>query len=142
VTFEFKDDLGANQDVADRFVRAFNPPRDKGATNGRGRRKLPVSNVPDEVIIGKIRDSKQAAKFEVLFDAGDVSAYPGSSEADFALLCVLRFWTQDHAQLVRLMKCSALYRPRWDERHSGHQTRLEYTVERAPSHRRQRQAVC
>jgi AAA domain len=136
VTFEFKVGLGANQDVADRFVRAFNPPPDNGATNGHGRRKSTTSGAPlvaDEVIIERIRGSRSAEKFEMLFDAGDESAYDGPSEADFALLCVMRFWTQDRTQLVRLMKRSALYRPRWDERYSGRQTRLEYSVERALS---------
>jgi primase-polymerase (primpol)-like protein len=111
--------------------REVKGPRADPSTNGHGTHQgAHKSLVPDDVIIEKIRTSRSAEKFEALFDRGDITGYEGESEADWGLLYVLRYWTQDPDQLRRLMARSALDRPRHHERHSGGQTRIEYTISR------------
>ena len=105
-------------------------PRVDARANGHGRSKGGAALVEDDVILEKVRTSKSSAKLEALFDRGDITGYEGESEADWALLYVLRYWTQDPDQLARLMARSALDRPRHHERHSGAQTRIEYTIAR------------
>lgn len=66
---------------------------------------------------------------------GDISAQGGDrSAADLALIGALRFWTQDRAQPDRLFRGSRLFRPKWDERHSGDgRTYGEMTLDEALS---------
>jgi primase-polymerase (primpol)-like protein len=72
----------------------------------------------DATLIERIRQSRQGPKFISLFDHGDTSAYGGNaSDADAALCSILRFWTQaDPGRIDRMVRQSALYRPKWDER--------------------------
>jgi hypothetical protein len=73
----------------------------------------------DEAIIEKCRGAKNAAKFEDLFDRGDVYAHHGGDDsvADLALVSMFAFWTQDEAQLEGLVSSSALgSRKKWRHR--------------------------
>src|SRR4029453_1136458 len=63
-----------------------------------------------------------------LYDQG--AGESDRSENDFALIGLLRFYTQDIAQIERLMKGSALVRPKWDTKRSG-RTYLVYSIEHA-----------
>jgi NrS-1 polymerase HBD domain len=122
------------EDLLMELHRQVKPPRGRAAeANGQGAARHRSGTLPaaDDEIIAKIRASAQAPKFEILFDVGDTSAYAGESEADFALLGILRFWTQDRDQVERLMRRSALYRRRWDEDHGSGETRLQYNIGRA-----------
>jgi RecA-family ATPase len=89
----------------------------------------------DEEIIALCRKAKNADKFVALFDHGDTSLYAGDeSRADEALACMLAFYTQDEAQLERLMTASALgqrekWRRREDYRRMTIQKALDYTRE-------------
>jgi AAA domain len=86
------------------------------ASNGHARSSEGPS---DDQIIDKCRAAKNAPKFEALFDRGDVHAYHrgDDSAADFALLGMLTFWTQDEAQLERIFSSSALgQRAKWRSR--------------------------
>jgi len=72
---------------------------------------------PDPVseadIFDRIRSSSQADKFERLW-RGDFSDYGSQSEADAALLSILRFWTGgDKARSLALFEQSGLVRPKW-----------------------------
>src|SRR5829696_9432087 len=90
-------------------------------TNGHSTPR-PASGSPapsDEDVIEKCRAAKNAAKFSDLFDHGDVHAHHGgdASVADLALLGILAYWTQDEAQLERLVSSSALgWREKWRHR--------------------------
>lgn len=96
-------------------------------------RRVQNRNVSDETLVARIMRSRQAEKFECLLD-GLWSEYSSQSEADLALCGVLSFWTQDSAQIDRIFRSSALYRPKWDESHS--QSGLTYgemTIQKALS---------
>jgi hypothetical protein len=112
-----------DQDLIDDLVAWMQAPDAETAkTNGRakpGRSPGPGQVPTDEEVISKIRASKNAAKFEDLFDRGDVRAHHGGddSAADLALLGILRYWTPDEAQLERIFSSSALgRREKWRRR--------------------------
>jgi primase-polymerase (primpol)-like protein len=71
-----------------------------------------VLGVDDGALLDRIRRSKQGAKFAALYDHGDTSAHHGDdSGADFALCCILAFWTnKDTARIERLFSGSRLAR--------------------------------
>jgi AAA domain len=122
-----------DQDLIDDLARWMNAPDPKTAqTNGSA---TPITRsgsvVSDEAIIEKCRTAENAAKFEALFDRGDTSAHgDNNSDADYALLGHLKFYTQDPDQLDRLMRLSALTRPKWDEGRGG-RTWLRYSIDNA-----------
>jgi len=77
------------------------------------------SEPPDEMVIEKCRNAKNAAKFADLFDRGDVHTHHGGddSAADLGLLGILKLYTQDEAQLERLSSASVLgQREKWRNR--------------------------
>jgi primase-polymerase (primpol)-like protein len=68
--------------------------------------KKPI-DLPDDEIIATARRAKNSAKFERLFDHGDISDYAhDDSRADLALLGMLAFYSQDPEQLDRLFRQS------------------------------------
>jgi putative DNA primase/helicase len=72
----------------------------------------------DEVLLSKARAAKNGDRFRALFDEGDLSGYHSQSEADLALCDRLTFWTNgDTVRIDQLFRRSALFRPKWDERH-------------------------
>jgi hypothetical protein len=99
-----------------------------------GHSKLTViggQGIPDDDVIQKAKGAENAARFEALFDHGDLSGNGGdASAADFALLGILKFYTQDPDQLERLMWRSALARPKWNERRAG-KSWLRYSIDNA-----------
>ena len=81
-------------------------------------RSVPTASylAPDEVM-AKIRESKQAPKFNALMNA-DTTGYGSQSEADIALCGIIAFWTQAPAVIDAIFRQSKLYnRPKWDEKH-------------------------
>lgn len=127
---EVPTEIPNRQDVLDRFCAKYLPDptvNEANGTNGHG----PV--LEDEEIIRRCRKAKNAPKFASLYDDGDASAHGGdASKADFALIGVLGHYTTDTEQLERLMRRSALARPKWDERRGG-QSLLRYSITRALS---------
>src|SRR5215208_4921850 len=100
-------------------------------TNGHSRPIGAQRSVRDETIIEKCRAAENAAKFSDLFDHGDSSSKGGDdSAADYALLGILKFFTQDPDQLERLMRRSRLARPKWDEGRAGRPW-LRYSIDNA-----------
>ena len=112
---------GKGQDLIDEiaaWMSKAEPDTEAVQTNGHARSR-PTSMPPDEMVIEKCRAAKNAAKFEALFDRGDVHAYHGGDDsgADLSLLDILAFWTQDEEQLERLFSSSALgRRAKWRNR--------------------------
>jgi hypothetical protein len=61
----------------------------------------------DADLIAKIKESKQAAKFDALM-AGSITGYASQSEADEGLCTMLAWWTKDAAQIKRVWSQSKL----------------------------------
>ncbi|MFD2830342.1 phage/plasmid primase, P4 family [Corticicoccus populi] len=74
-------------------------------------------SLSDDEIITLFRKAKNSDKFSQLFDEGDTSNYNGNeSGADQALANIIAFYTQDPAQIERIMRMSALVRDKWDRK--------------------------
>lgn len=83
----------------------------------------------DNELISKIRNSKQGRKFDALF-SGNTSGYQSHSNADYALVRILAFWTQDKSQIDSIMRLSGLFREKWNRR-IGNSTYGEITIQNA-----------
>jgi hypothetical protein len=110
-----------DQDLIDELAARMRAPDAEAAqTNGHATSKPASGSAPsDETIIEKCRAAGNAAKFSDLYDHGDVHAHHGGddSAADLGLLGILTWWTQDEAQLERLVSSSALgRREKWRRR--------------------------
>ncbi len=121
------------QDEINDFVREFFT-KTEPSDNGTDRREHVPSTLSDDEVIELCRKAKNAPKFASLFDGGDRDAHDGAdrspSGADYALIGMLKFYTQDPDQIEKLMRRSALWRSRWDEKHTGG-TWLRYSINRA-----------
>lgn len=108
----------------------------KGKTSDKSAARSQQSRtpyMPVDQVITKIRQSKQARKFDALMQ-GDTTGYSSPSEADFALCSVIAFWTQDITVIDAIIRQSKLMRPKWDEVHyADGATYGERTVENAIS---------
>jgi hypothetical protein len=118
------------QTVLDELVRRFGKP-DYPEDNGRAPRK--ELTLADEEVIALCRGSKNAPKFEALYDHGDVDAYHNGddSRADASLLGIMAFYTQDPEQLERLFSSSALgQREKWQRRYDYRRLTIEHVLGR------------
>jgi hypothetical protein len=85
----------------------------------------------DDQVIDRCRKAKNAPKFASLFDDGNLSAYDNdASDADYALIGILKIHTQDPEQIDRIMRRSALVRSKWDSSRGG-KTWLRYSIDNA-----------
>lgn len=101
--------------------------RKRTTTEPRPRTTTPT--LDDERIIEKAWAARNGEKFRRLFDDGDVGAYGGDgSSADMALADLIVFYTQDAAQVERILRASALVRPKWDRRGDDY---LKRTIDKA-----------
>ncbi len=82
-----------------------------------------ITLIPEDTdLLSKARNAKNGIKFKMLYDEGDIADHPSPSEARFALLGMLCFYTgpTDKERLDRLFRQSALYDSKWDnKRNSG-----------------------
>jgi putative DNA primase/helicase len=93
----------------------------------RAARLVSTLNRSDAEVLQMALAAPNSPKFQALW-SGELRAYTDSltgqidqSRADFALVCLLVYWTNGDAEQVdRLFRQSALYRPKWDEQPSGH----------------------
>ncbi len=75
---------------------------------------VPGSYLSDESVIAKAGSSKQAEKFNALWN-GAADSFSSHSEADLALCSILAFWCGgDTEQMDRLFRKSKLYREKWE----------------------------
>jgi hypothetical protein len=121
-----------NQDLIDDLAAWMQTPDPKTVqTNGHSSPRSSPRSALDDVIVEKCRSAKNAPKFEALFDLGDLHTYGGdASGADYGLLGILTYYTQDADQLERLMRRSRLARTKWDEGRAG-RSWLRYSIENA-----------
>lgn len=88
------------------------------------------TTVSDDDLLRKIAGSRQGAKFEALFDGSWQTYYGSQSEADAALVGILRWWTKgDETRIDRLFRRSRLMRPKWLEKR-GQWTYGERTIKK------------
>lgn len=79
----------------------------------------PGSFLSDESVYAKVSKSKQADKFNALWN-GEIPDGKSPSEADMALAEILAFWCGgDTDQMDRLFRRSGLMRDKWDRVQSG-----------------------
>jgi hypothetical protein len=93
-------------------------------------------SLSDDEIIALCRKAQNAPKFVALYDNGDASLYDGDeSRADEALACLLAFYTQDAAQLERLMNASALARrEKWRQREDYRRRTIQKAISLTREH--------
>jgi putative DNA primase/helicase len=106
----------ARQQELDELCRTLWPERPK---NERQPRPSHAGvGLDDEELLERARHARPGARFRALFDRGDASRYASPSEADYALLNDLIFWTAgDRERVIRLFTASALYR---EDKHRGY----------------------
>jgi hypothetical protein len=93
----------------------------------------PATRLDDQEILAKVRAARNADKFAALFDHAPSESDTRTSEDDLALADILAFYTQDPAQLRRLLEASARRRAKWDTRR-GASTWLDvYVIDKALS---------
>ena len=125
-------EISNGQPALDALIRLYQ--QTKGKTTDKTTAKSQQSRIPympAEQVIAKIRQSKQAHKFDTLMQ-GNITGYSSSSEADFALCSVIAFWTQDKTVIDAIFRQSKLMRPKWNEKHRGDGASYgEMTIENA-----------
>lgn len=103
------------QEVLDDLLRIQFAPKEKPANDNRPAGVL--SYLEDAQIVERCRHAKNSLKFLSLWEGRwQGLGYPSQSEAEYGLLGILHFWTQDTAQLDRLMRASGLCRGKWDSK--------------------------
>lgn len=113
------------QEAFDRLV-AYYFPADPGS-NGHNR-SVGVISFDDAQIIERCRHATNSQKFLTLWEGNWESLnYPSRSEAEYALLGILKFWTKEEAQLARLMNASGLRRTKWESKR-GQDTYLTRSI--------------
>jgi len=65
-------------------------------------------DVSDDEVIKRAREANNGDKFLSLFSGRWQGEYPSQSEADFALIDIIAFYTEDKAQAARIFRSSAL----------------------------------
>lgn len=131
VTGRGKGDIAEGQAVIDWLVKEYMTP-DPTPTQIGTPHSTPQANLKTaNEVIQHLRQSRQSHKFDALM-RGDTTGYGSQSEADIALCSVIAFWTQDTNAIDRIFRQSALYRPKWDEKHrTDGATYGEMTIEKA-----------
>jgi hypothetical protein len=75
-----------------------------------------LSELSDGEVFAAMFRARNGAKWRALVE-GNWAAYPSQSEADLALVSVLRYYTRaNSAQIDRLFRKTGLLRAKWDER--------------------------
>ena len=113
VTGKGKGVIRDGQSAVDWLVKQhLKPPTQKSPSPPRA---VPSSDLKSvDEVISHIRASKQCHKFNALM-AGDTTGYGSRSEADYALIGVIGFWTQDPGTIDAIFRQSKLYRQKWDD---------------------------
>src|SRR5215207_2804267 len=109
------------QDAADEFFK-FLRRRDQESAPAAS-----VSTLTDAEVVRLAENAKNGAEFNVVYRGG--GQFKSGSERDLSLASRLAFWTQDEAQIERIMLGSGCVREKW----SKHRTYLRDTIRKALS---------
>ena len=90
-----------------------------------------VTDISDQEVIDKARNSRSGQIFNMLYSGSWESLYASQSEADLAFCNQLAFWTARNAeQMDRIFRTSRLFRAKWDSKRGG-DTYGNITIQRA-----------
>jgi len=110
------------QDAADEFYR-FLRRDDQDPVE----RTTSVSTLTDAEVVRLAENAKNGAEFSIVYRGG--GQFKSGSERDLSLASRLAFWTQEEAQIERIMRGSGCVREKWDK----HRTYLQDTIGKALS---------
>lgn len=101
--------------IAEKYF-SHQKPQEEETKQKKKKKVIKFKQVPDNVVINKMFDSKKGEEIKALF-SGDWNGYESQSQADQALCNHLAYWTNnDGEQMDRLFRASHLYRDKWDEK--------------------------
>lgn len=109
--------INKRQAVQQRLYENLTPAYTPDKTENTGvwvRREYAPFTRSDGEIIGKAKTAGNGARFTALWE-GSISGYATKSEADFALVLLLLYWSDDDIALTdRLFRQSGLMEEKWD----------------------------
>lgn len=73
------------------------------------------SELPDSEILSRIFKAKNGDRFKKLYN-GDISDYPTESEADFAIVNFIGYYTKDHQQILNIIRQTPLWDEKWERK--------------------------
>src|SRR5829696_4274514 len=110
------------QDATDEFYRFLRRNDQEPAPPA-----APASTLTDAEVVRLAENATNGAEFSVVYRGG--GQFKSGSERDLSLASRLAFWTQDEAQIERIMRGSGCVREKW----SKHRTYLRDTIRKALS---------
>jgi len=110
------------QDAADEFYKFLR----RGEQESVSLATSPLT-LTDAEVVRLAESAKNGAEFGVVYRGG--GQFKSDSERDLSLASRLVFWTQDEAQIERIMRGSGCAREKWDK----HRTYLKDTITKALS---------
>ncbi len=111
------------QDVADEFYRFLRRDDEPSPSSSTAARTSPM--LTDGEVVRLAENAKHGDEFSAVYRGG--GQFKSGSERDLSLASRLAFWTQDEAQIERIMRGSGCAREKWDK----HRTYLRDTIETA-----------
>jgi hypothetical protein len=115
------------------YAKHFPSPAQPAHTRATGETECPTAArlTGDEILAKLFAEKKEGAKWLRVWHGHWSADYSSQSEADFAIICKLRFYAQGDLALVEdLIRSSDLERDKWDEMR-GSQTYLQQEIARA-----------
>jgi putative DNA primase/helicase len=103
------------------FIALANAERPDGTPVQQDREFDVIYDADEDVVdvVLAIINSRVATKF-LRFQEGDTTGYPSASEADFALMGLLSFFTNNNIPLMlKIAETTGLKRPKWRTRRNG-----------------------
>src|SRR5215216_7267189 len=110
------------QDAANEFYRYL-----RRGDNAPTERAPTTPALTDAEVVRLAENARNGAEFSVVYRGG--GQFKSASERDLSLASRLAFWTQDEAQIERIMRGSGCVREKWDK----HRTYLRDTIGKALS---------
>jgi len=111
------------QDAADEFYAFLR--RHESEPSEAEERSATTPPMTDAEVVRLAENAKNGHDFSIVYRGGGV--FKSDSERDLSLASRLAFWTQDEAQIERIMRGSGCVREKWDK----HRTYLRDTIRKA-----------
>src|SRR5215203_241407 len=111
------------QDAADEFYAFLR--RHESEPSEAEERSATTPPMTDAEVVRLAENAKNGHDFSIVYRGG--GSFKSDSERDLSLASRLAFWTQDEAQIERIMRGSGCAREKWDK----HRTYLQDTIRKA-----------